>query len=120
MNKKTLVIGASENPSRYAYLAIEKLTSNNIPVEAIANKKGEAFGVKFHTDKIKFTEIDTITLYVGPKNQVEYYDYIVSLKPKRVLFNPGTENLELEKLLTKNDISFERACTLVLLSLNNY
>ena len=120
MNKKTLVLGASVNPTRYAYMAIQKLLEKKHTVLAIGNKSDELFGVKIHTDKVFFEEVDTVTMYLGPKNQLDYYNYIVSLKPNRVIFNPGTENPEFEKILKGNSISFERACTLVLLSIGQY
>jgi len=120
MIKKTLVIGASENPSRYSNKAIKKLTFYGHPVLAIGNKEGEVSGIKFSTEKVKFGDIDTITLYLNVNNQKSYYDYILELKPKRVLFNPGTENTELQNLLSKNNIAFEEACTLVLLSIGQY
>ncbi len=120
MIKKTLVIGASTNPSRYSYKAIQKLTSYGHPVLAIGNKEGEVSGVKFITEKVIFEEIDTVTLYLNKKNQENFYDYIIALNPKRVLFNPGTENEELQNLLIKNNIAFEEACTLVLLSTEQY
>jgi len=120
MNKKTLVLGASTNPSRYSYLAIQRLISNKQQVKAVGRKEGEINGVKIRTTKKIFKNIHTITLYLNKKNQVEFYDYILEVKPKRVLFNPGTENIELEDLLFKNNIAFEKACTLVLLSLGEY
>lgn len=120
MMKKTLVIGASTNPNRYSFMAIQKLTKYGHPVFAIGNKEGEVSGVKFTTEKVMFDDIDTITLYLNENNQKSFYDYILDLKPKRVLFNPGTENEELQKLLTKNNIAFEEACTLVLLSIGKY
>ncbi|MBI9040691.1 CoA-binding protein [Lutibacter sp.] len=118
--KKTLVLGASENPDRYSNIAIKRLLNKGIDVVAIGIKTGEVDGVKMEIIKKKFVDIDTVTLYLSAKNQVEYYNYILSLKPNRVLFNPGTENSDFEALLTKNGISFERACTLVLLSLGKY
>ena len=120
MIKKTLVIGASTNPNRYSYKAIQKLTAYGHPVLAIGNKEGEVSGVKFTKEKIIFEDIDTITLYLNENNQKNFYDYIMALKPKRVLFNPGTENEELQNLLTKHHIAFEEACTLVLLSIGQY
>lgn len=120
MIKKTLVIGASTNPSRYSYKAIQKLIIHGHPVMAIGNKDGEVSGVKFTKEKVKLEDIDTITLYLNENNQKSFYDYILELKPKRVLFNPGTENEELQNLLTKNNIAFEKACTLVLLSIGEY
>ena len=120
MIKKTLVIGASTNPSRYSYMAIQKLIVYGHPVLAIGKKEGEVSGVKFRTEKVIFDDIDTVTLYLNENNQKSYYDYILELKPKRVLFNPGTENAELQNLLTNNNIAFEEACTLVLLSIGKY
>lgn len=118
--KKTLVLGASLNPNRYSYLAINRLVSHGHPVEAIGLKKGTVAGVEISVEKVDFNNIDTITLYLNPKRQEEYYDYIVSLNPKRVIFNPGTENSELFEILQKNRIEYEVACTLVLLGTNQY
>ena len=120
MSIKTLVIGASTNPSRYSNIAIKRLVANNIRVRAIGKREGEVNGVKILTNKKAFINIDTITLYLNKKNQEEFYDYILKINPKRVIFNPGTENIELENMLTKNKIYFERACTLVLLSIGDY
>jgi predicted CoA-binding protein len=118
--KKTLVIGASLNPSRYSNLAIHKLVNHHYKVVAIGLKEGEVAGVKITKERQPFNAIDTITLYLNAERQRDYYDYIISLKPKRVIFNPGTENPELYQLLTKNNIDYEVACTLVLLSTNQY
>ena len=118
--KKTLVLGASLNPSRYSNLAIYKLVGHGIDVEAIGLRKGIVAGVKISTDNKYFEDIDTITLYLNSKRQQVLYDYIISLNPKRVIFNPGTENLELFDLLRKNNIDYEVACTLVLLGTNQY
>ena len=118
--KKTLVLGASLNSNRYSNLAINRLVKNNHPVEAVGLKEGAVAGVSIATEKKDFKNIDTITLYLNPKRQEAYYDYIVSLKPKRVIFNPGTENTELYKILNENNIESEVACTLVLLGTNQY
>jgi len=118
--KKTLVLGASLNPSRYSYLAINRLVKYGHPVEAVGLKKGVVSGVHISTEKEFFDEIDTVTLYLNPQRQEQYYDYILSLKPNRVIFNPGTENPELYKILQENDIAYEVACTLVLLGTNQY
>lgn len=118
--KKTVVIGASTNPERYAYLATNRLVSHGHPVRLVGIKEGEVAGQRIHTDRPKFKEIDTVTLYIGPRNQPEWYDYVLSLRPKRVIFNPGTENPEFEKLLAQNNIQAEEACTLVLLSIGAY
>lgn len=120
MNKKTLVLGASIKPNRYSNMAVRKLLENGFEVKALGNKKGEILEVAIYTSKELFKNIHTVTLYLNAKNQKSYYDYILSLKPKRIIFNPGAENVELEKILTKNNIKFERACTLVLLSIEEY
>ncbi|MFN4762744.1 CoA-binding protein [Gillisia sp. Q332] len=118
--KKTLVLGASLNPSRYSNLAINRLVSYKHPVVAIGLRKGEVAGVPVSTEKENFEAVDTVTLYLNSKRQVEYYNYILSLNPERVIFNPGTENPELYKLLKDNNIEFEVACTLVMLGSNQY
>lgn len=118
--KKTLVMGASENPSRYANIAINRLVGYNQPTEALGLRKGKVAGIEIQTGKYPFKDIHTVTLYLGPPRQVEYYNYIVSLEPERVIFNPGTENPELYKILRTNNIEVEVACTLVLLGTNQY
>lgn len=118
--KKTLVLGASLKPSRYSNLAINRLVDNKHPVEAVGLREGEVAGVAITTEKENFENIDTVTLYLNPKRQEEYYDYIVSLQPNRVIFNPGTENPAFYELLKKNNIESEVACTLVLLASNQY
>lgn len=118
--KKTLVIGASTNPARYSYLAINMLLETNHEVVALGLRKGNVGGVEITSEKKMFLAIDTVTLYIGPKHQPEYYDYIISLKPKRVIFNPGTMNPEFKSLLETNGVEVDIACTLVLLRTNSY
>jgi predicted CoA-binding protein len=130
MGKKTLVIGASLSPKRYSNIAINRLVENNIEVVAIGLRAGKVAGVSIvkpysHgglqvSELFDFKNIHTVTLYLNSKRQVDYYNYIVSLKPKRVIFNPGTENEDFYKLLEKNSIKYEVACTLVLLRLKQY
>ncbi len=120
MKKKTLVIGASLKENRYSNIAINRLTMYGHPVVAIGLKKGEVADVEIATEMVDYENIDTVTLYLNPQRQEEYYDYIISLKPKRVVFNPGTENPEFYKLLKENNIESEVACTLVLLGTNQY
>lgn len=120
MGKKTLVFGASLKPNRYSNYAIQKLVNSNFEVVAFGLKTGEVAGVNIDTQLKPYKNIDTVTLYLNPKRQVAYYDYIVSLNPKRVIFNPGTENPEFYYILKENNIYFEAACTLVLLSTNQY
>lgn len=119
-NKKTLVLGASENPARYSNMAMNRLKNHEHPVVAIGKKNGSVAGIAIGTEKVPMEDIDTVTLYLGPPHQKEYYDYIVSLHPKRIIFNPGTENDELAELAVKNNIQPVEACTLVLLSTGQY
>lgn len=119
-NKRTLVLGASPNPARYSYLAVNKLARYNHPVIAIGKRKGKAGDTEITTEQVPLTNIDTVTLYLNPQNQKQYYDYIISLKPNRIIFNPGTENDELYKLAKQNRIRVMEACTLVLLSTGQY
>jgi predicted CoA-binding protein len=118
--KKTLVLGASDNPSRYSYLAIQRLRKHDHPVVAIGKKNSQVADVYIEKEKKPFDQIDTITFYLNPMHQKEYYDYILSLKPKRLIFNPGAENDELMELAKKNNIKTLEACTLVLLSTGQY
>jgi len=120
MNKKTLVLGASLKPNRYSNYAVQRLIANNYEVVAFGLKKGTIDIVDIDTALLPYKNIDTVTLYLNAKRQVDYYDYVVSLKPKRVIFNPGTENPEFYKILKENNIAFEAACTLVLLATNQY
>ncbi len=118
--KKTLVIGASTNPERYANRAVKMLLKHDHPVVVIGKQKGNVDGVEIETEQLPFKDIDTVTLYVNPFHQKEYYDYIISLKPKRVVFNPGTENPEFYALLEKRHIFIDVGCTLVMLTTNQY
>src|SRR6185369_10065076 len=118
--KKTLVIGASDNPDRYSNLAINRLRAKGHPVVGIGLKKVKVSDVEIDTDKKAYTDIDTVTLYLNPKRQMEYYDYILSLHPKRIIFNPGAENDELSELAQSKGIKTQEACTLVLLSTGQY
>ncbi|MDE3247785.1 MAG: CoA-binding protein [Bacteroidota bacterium] len=118
--KKTLVLGASDNPSRYSYLAIQRLKKHGHPVVAIGKRPTVASGVNIGTEKTPEQGVDTVTLYLNPDHQKDYYNYILSLKPKRIIFNPGTENQELAQLAAKNQIQPMEACTLVLLSTGQY
>ncbi|MDN3671898.1 CoA-binding protein [Flavobacterium branchiarum] len=119
-NKKTVVLGATTKPEKYAFLAINKLVEKGHTVLAIGQNAGEVAGVKIYTKAIPLKNIDTITLYLNPSRQRDYYNYIVEAKPKRVIFNPGTENPELYQLLELNNIKAQVACTLVLLTTNQY
>ncbi len=117
---KTLVIGASTNKDRYSYKAIHSLINHSHQVVAVGNQEGMALDVKIEKNKIPFKGIDTVTLYINPTIQKEYYDYIISLEPRRVIFNPGTENDEFYSLLKQKNIQSVEACTLVLLATKQY
>ena len=119
-NKKTLVFGASLNPSRYSYMAMRKLVSHGHEFVAFGLKEGTVEGVEINTELKPYTDIDTVTLYMNPKRQQPFYDYLISLRPKRVVFNPGTENPDFFKRLRDANIEFEMVCTLVMLSTNQY
>ncbi|HLP39164.1 CoA-binding protein [Lacibacter sp.] len=120
MSKKTLVLGASDNSSRYSYLAIQRLRSKGHEVVGIGKHAGTVEDVTIETTKQPVEDLDTVTLYLNPLHQKEYYDYILSLKPKRIIFNPGAENEELKQLALQNNIQPMEACTLVMLSTGQY
>lgn len=118
--KKTLILGASTNTARYSYLVANKLVRKGYPIVNVGRKQGQVAGVPIESAEEIHTDIDTITLYVGPKNQAPYYDYILKTKPKRVIFNPGAENEELSEMLRKVGIEPVEACTLVMLNTGQY
>lgn len=117
---KTLVLGASTNPERYSFLAISRLVQHDHEVVAIGLRNEKIFDVEIQKGFPDLNDIHTVTLYLNPQRQKEYYEYIVNLKPLRVIFNPGTENSELYELLQKNNIEIEVACTLVMLGTHQY
>ncbi|MEP2937087.1 MAG: CoA-binding protein [Gilvibacter sp.] len=118
--KKTLVFGASLKPERYSNMVIHSLVKNQQEVVAFGLRKGIVAGIEIKTSLIPHSDIDTITLYLNAERQRAYYDYLISLSPKRVIFNPGTYNAEFIELLQKNNIEADAACTLVLLGTNQY
>lgn len=120
MSKKTVVLGASENPARYSNLAVNRLRSHGHPVVAIGNRVGQIADVPIITNRPEEAAVDTVTLYLNPQLQQQYYDYIRSLHPRRIIFNPGTENDELADLARQDGIEPVEACTLVLLSTGQY
>ena len=120
MKKKTLVFGASMKPERISNMAVGRLVKKNIPVVAFGLKQGEINGVTIDTELIDYKDVHTITLYINSKRQKAYYDYLIGLQPTRVIFNPGTENLEFYQMLKDRNIAAEMSCTLVLLSTDQY
>ncbi|HSJ66130.1 MAG TPA: CoA-binding protein [Anditalea sp.] len=121
-NKKTVVLGASPNPSRYAFVASKMLKDYRHDFVPVGIKKGEIAGetILDLRNKPIIEDVDTVTLYLGPQNQTEWYDYILSLKPKRIIFNPGTENREFMDMAREQDIEVDMACTLVMLRSGQY
>lgn len=118
--KKTLVLGASENPARYSFEAVTRLRKHGHEVVAVGRKSAVVAGVQIETETPVVNDIDTVTLYLNPAAQKAYYDFILSLHPKRIIFNPGTENEELEELAQQNGIAAIEACTLVMLNTGQY
>lgn len=113
---KTVVIGASPNPDKFSFLAVEKLMAYGHEVIALGIREGMIGNQAIIVGKPEIKEVDTVTLYVGPTNLESWKEYIISLKPRRVIFNPGTEDIEFEKLLQKKSIKPIEDCTLVMLS----
>jgi hypothetical protein len=118
--KKTLVLGASENPSRYSYIAMNRLKAHKHPVVAVGRKEAEVAGIQISKTPVEEEGVDTVTLYLNPTLQKEYYNYILHLHPKRIIFNPGTENPELMRMAKKKGIEPVVACTLVMLATGQY
>ncbi len=117
---KTLVLGASNKPGRFSYLAIKSLVKNNVPVYAIGARNGLVDGIEIQTSKESIEDIHTVTLYLNPSNQAPYIDYIIGLNPKRIIFNPGTENPTLLSKARENNIEVVFDCTLVMLNNGSY
>lgn len=118
--KKTVVLGATDNPDRYAYKAIHRLLNHGHEVVPVGIKKGVVGGLEILNEKPQVEGVDTVTLYVGSRNLPEWYEYIIGLNPKRIIFNPGTENAELERLANSKGIKTVEGCTLVMLSIGQY
>ncbi len=118
--KKTLVLGASENPSRYSYIAMNRLKAHKHPVVAVGRKEAEVAGIQISKTPVEEEGVDTVTLYLNPTLQKEYYNYILHLQPKRIIFNPGTENPELMRMAKEKGIEPVVACTLVMLATGQY
>ena len=120
MKYKTLVLGASSKPDRYSNIAVNRLSNNGHEVVAIGRSAGQINGIDIRTGQPQLDDVHTITLYLRPEYQKEQYDYILSLAPKRIIFNPGTENPELIRLAKERGIETEVACTLVMLAADTY
>jgi uncharacterized protein len=121
-NKKTVIVGATPNPSRYAYLAAGRLQSSRHDIVPLGIRRGSVFGEEILDIRKRpaITNVDTITMYIGPQRQPEWYEYLLSLKPKRIIFNPGTENDEFIRLAESAGIETVDGCTLVMLRSGQY
>lgn len=122
MSKKTVILGASTNPDRYSFIAANMLSEYNHEIVPLGQKKGKVAQIDILdlAEKPTIGNVDTVTMYMGAERQKPFYDYIISLMPNRVIFNPGAENRELSNMLLENNIKFENACTLVLLRAGLY
>lgn len=120
MSKKTLIVGASEKPDRYANRAAHSLLRHGHEIEMLGLREGEIQGNPIRTGHPDLKDIDTVTMYVSPRNQTGYHEYIKRLKPRRVIFNPGTEDPAFMRELKQEGIEPVQACTLVMLSIGNY
>ena len=120
LNDITLIVGASENSARYSNMAAHKLLANGFKIKCFANRAGNIQGHSIETSLPEANSIHTITMYVGPKNQADLINKLIQLNPKRIIFNPGTENPEFEQEAQKKGIEVIEACTLVMLSAGNY
>ncbi|MFK7908291.1 MAG: CoA-binding protein [Chitinophagales bacterium] len=119
--KKTVILGASTRPWRYAYLAANKLTGHGYEIIPIGNKEGVVANEDIVIGQPTIEEVHTVTMYLRPVHQAAYYEYILDrLQPKRIVFNPGSENPELATMAQKKDIEVLEACTLVMLSTGQY
>jgi predicted CoA-binding protein len=120
--KKTVIIGATPNTSRYAYLAAERLTENQHEIVPVGIKKGQVFGKEILPIRQHpvIDNVHTITMYIGPQHQPEYYSYLLGLKPSRIIFNPGTENEEFMDKAKENGVEVITGCTLVMLGIGNF
>ncbi len=118
--KKTLVLGASPNPVRFSYKAVKSLQRHDIPVIPVGIRKGEIGGIEIIKDRPEIDDIHTITMYIGPARQKDYYSWLLSLHPKRIIFNPGTANTEFMKMAEIEGIEVLEDCTLIMLNSGNY
>ncbi len=121
-SKKTVIIGATTNKGRYAFMAAERLKGANIDFVPIGIKKGEVFGKSILPirEKPMVSDVHTVTMYIGSQNQHEWYNYILSLKPQRILFNPGTENEAFQNMARQQNVEVVEGCTLVMLGVGTY
>ena len=122
MSKKTVIVGSTPRPYRYAHQAAVMLDEREIPFIPLGIQEGEVLGRDILNvyDKPQIEEVDSLTMYISAPRQKEWYDYLLSLKPKRIIFNPGSENYEFKKRAESEGVECLEACTLVMLSVGNF
>ena len=120
MDKRTVVLGASQNPGRYAYSAVKKLREKGHTPLPVGIRKGSIDGVDIQVGMPSIEDVHTVSLYLSVKNQLPLYDYILELNPRRIIFNPGAENPELSRIAKSRGIEVTNGCTLVMLAINTY
>lgn len=120
--RKTVIVGSVPKPYRYAYQAAEMLERKKIDFVPIGIQEGQVMGQEILNvyDKPEIKDVHTLTLYINPERQETWYDYMLSLNPERIIFNPGTENQEFKKMAEDRGIECLEACTLVMLSVGNF
>ena len=119
-NKKTIVLGASPNPERYSFKAIVALRNKGHDVIAVGKRTGVVSDTEIEDGSLLHDNVHTITIYLNATNQLDWYDFIFTNKPKRIIMNPGAENPELEVMASEKGIEVLEACTLVLLATGSY
>jgi len=120
--KKTVVVGASPNPSRYAYRASHMLSEYGHDIVPLSIKRGSVAGeeIKDLRQRPHISDIDTLTLYIGPQHHNQWMEYLLELSPRRIIFNPGTENPDFIAQAEAKGIEVVEGCTLVMLQSGVY
>jgi hypothetical protein len=115
-----VVLGASPDPGRYSYRAVRQLVKRNYEVVAIGKKKGLIGDILIETGQPPIQDVHTILIYLSPHHQGEIFDYVLSLRPKRVIFNPGTESPEFEEILISHNVEVVHDCSLVMMAMDRF
>lgn len=121
-DKTTVVVGASPNPNRYAYRAANMLSDYGHPIIPLSIKRGNVAGedIRDLKEQPHISDVDTLTLYIGPQHHAQWIDYLLSLSPRRIIFNPGTENPAFMEQAEAQGIEVVQGCTLVMLQSGTY
>jgi predicted CoA-binding protein len=115
-----VVLGASPNPDRYSHKAVKRLVRNNFKVIAIGKRQGMIENIPIIITQPALSDVHTVVIYLAPYHQGEIFDYVLSLNPKRVIFNPGTESPEFDEFLESYNIRIVHDCTLVMLATGRF